>query len=232
MEQSALRLLILASLFKLDLCGWKYVDVRMTWSEATQYCKNHYIYPSSICNQVQHDQLMAKHQTYMRKDVWIVSYQDVDGTCTKSVNSYAVRVRTSCVVLTEEGWLKPNCNQKYPFYCYNEEPVLVKENKTWEEAMEHCRYQYTDLVSLNTGDDLVQILQTSTEAQTNHVWTGMRYLAGSWLWVNGDNMTSQAWGQEGPPQCPVWTHHCGALAREEQHLDSWDCAAKLNFVCF
>ncbi|KAM9361331.1 dromaiocalcin-1-like [Symphorus nematophorus] len=103
---------------------------------------------------------------------------------------------------------------------------------TWEETMEQCRQQHTDLISLPSKTALVKTQQATWEAQTDHLWIGLRYLAGSWLWVNGDTMKYQAWRQGETPQCPASTRHCGALSLQGKHWDNWDCADKLNFVCY
>lgn len=98
--------------------------------------------------------------------------------------------------------------------------------------MEQCRHQNSNLVSLPSESTLVRTLQTSMEAQTDHVWTGLRYLAGSWLWIDGDDIEYQDWSQEEMPECPATNRQCGVLSLEGKHWNSWDCVDKLNFVCY
>lgn len=51
-----------------------------------------------------------------------------------------------------------NCSIRLPFVCMNDNLILVKENKTWEEALEHCRnliapyYYHYELVSVQPSD--------------------------------------------------------------------------------
>ncbi|KAF7643116.1 hypothetical protein LDENG_00242840 [Lucifuga dentata] len=68
--------------------------------------------------------------------------------------------------------------------CYDETLVLVQENKTWEEALQHCRsleavdsskaateyqnHRY-DLVSLLTQDDHDYAREKAQEATTDEV---------------------------------------------------------------
>lgn len=60
------------------------------------------------------------------------------------------------------------------------------------------------------------------------VWTGLRFLAGKWLWVNGaDQLYSDL------PLCPDMKHHCGALSKNDTgQIDPMDCTEKLNFLCY
>ncbi|KAM7006478.1 snaclec agglucetin subunit beta-2-like [Tautogolabrus adspersus] len=128
-------------------------------------------------------------------------------------------------------WHKKDCGKRFSFYCSHIEMVLVKENKTWEEAMEHCRQHQRELVSMKSESALNETLRISRAAQTTRVWTGLRYLADTWLWVGGGTMNYQAWGKEGMPHCPAVLCRCGALSLEGGRWESWDCAEKLNFVC-
>ncbi|XP_041639542.1 snaclec agkicetin-C subunit beta-like [Cheilinus undulatus] len=111
------------------------------------------------------------------------------------------------------------------------EAVLVKENKTWEEALEYCRDRQSDLVSLMFEAAQKEVLKISNNSQTAQVWTGLRNLADSWLWVDGEKMMYQAWKGDEMPRCPALRHRCGALLPKEGRWESWDCTKKLNFVC-
>ena len=54
-----------------------------------------------------------------------------------------------------------DCDTLWPFYCLQDNLVLVKEDKTWEEALEHCRaMDLADpslLTSNNHRNDLISI---------------------------------------------------------------------------
>lgn len=121
---------------------------------------------------------------------------------------------------------------KFSFFCFHNNMVLVKENKTWEEALDHCRSQNMELVSLLSTTALVQVLQTSKATETDHVWISLHYLAGTWLWVDRAIDDQQSRIPQELPQCPTWTHRCAAFSLSKQRLDSWDCADRLNFICY
>lgn len=257
MKISALRFLILTVLFKLALGilpGHNhYVSIKMTWSDARTYCREHYTDLSSINNQEEEDALLQlfslvhsdseeKDDASLQQDSWIGLYSDDHDTWkwsggtnasffnwTKGHNAAANR---KCVVFSQAGWLKNNCENKFSFFCFHNNMVLVKENKTWEEALDHCHSQNMELVSLLSKTALVQVLQTSKATETDHVWISLRYLAGTWLWVDRAIDDQQSRIPQELPQCPTWTHRCAAFSLSKQRLDSWDCADRLNFICY
>lgn len=84
-------------------------------------------------------------------------------------------------------------------------------NKTWEEALDHCRKHYTDLTSLLFENEqlLVQRMRDSKGAQTDHVWTGLRFFSGFCLWVNRDPWRTRpglggGWLRLPHPTPPLW----------------------------
>lgn len=243
MKKSAFGFLILTGLFKVVFCALFgkniFIPLRMTWSDARNYCRAHFTDLPSI-NSPEEDEELSKlgYEWY----AWIGLYKDANEIWTWSGGKFASFFKWSakndasennrCVVHSTEGWFGTNCEQnKFGFYCFQSSLVLVEENKMWEEAMEQCHNQNRNLVNLSSESALVQTLQTIRVAQTDHVWMGLRYLAGSWLWVHG-NKTYQAWSVDKMPQCPTWSHYCGALSVTGNHWYSWDCADKLNFVCY
>ena len=68
-----------------------------------------------------------------------------------------------------------DCDTLLVSYCFSDNLVLVKENKTWEEALEHCRAMDSadplrnDLISLSGPSDLHTVWSRVNEATTNEV---------------------------------------------------------------
>ncbi|XP_039651470.1 dromaiocalcin-1-like [Perca fluviatilis] len=129
-----------------------------------------------------------------------------------------------------------NCSARFPFLCYVDNLVLVKENKTWEEALEHCRALSStsqptlryELVSVQPGEDQDYVMNRVMEADTEEVWAGLRFLAGEWLWVNGASML-----YSDLPLCPTVVQHCGALSKNNTgSVETKDCSEKRNFLCY
>ncbi|XP_071766614.2 snaclec purpureotin subunit beta-like [Centroberyx gerrardi] len=127
------------------------------------------------------------------------------------------------------GWNDLPESMLQEFFCLS--LIVVKEKKTWEEALQHCREQHTDLTSLVSETEVLLAQREIWEAQTTeHVWTGLRYLADRWLWVNGDPLEYQAWSQGEQQQCPAWSQRCGAVSKEGE-WESRDCQERLHFIC-
>ncbi|KAF7654450.1 hypothetical protein LDENG_00069730 [Lucifuga dentata] len=122
------------------------------------------------------------------------------------------------------------CSTFNGFFCLN--LIVVKERKSWEEALEHCKENQTEFTSLIADTDVLLAQREIKEANINkRVWIGLRYLADRWLWINGDPLMHKAWKQgDQKHQCPSWSHSCGALTPEGL-WESWDCQEKLSFIC-
>uniref|UniRef100_A0A3P9BYA0 C-type lectin domain-containing protein n=1 Tax=Maylandia zebra TaxID=106582 RepID=A0A3P9BYA0_9CICH len=120
------------------------------------------------------------------------------------------------------------------FFCYG--AIVVKEKKTWEEALEYCREHHDDLASVASETEMLLIQkELSKHNTTDHIWTGLRFLAGDWLWVDGQEMDYEAWGEEGKPSCPHAKIKCGALqvtGGNKAVWDAHDCEERLHFICY
>uniref|UniRef100_A0A3P9IBD1 C-type lectin domain-containing protein n=1 Tax=Oryzias latipes TaxID=8090 RepID=A0A3P9IBD1_ORYLA len=116
------------------------------------------------------------------------------------------------------------------FFCLN--LIVVQEEKTWEEALEHCRENHDDLTSLlSETENRLARREIQNSTVTQRVWVGLRFLGDTWRWVNGDPLKFQAWNQTGDPdqQSPV-QKRCGALSKQGE-WENQDCQEKLNFIC-
>ncbi|XP_042361271.1 lymphocyte antigen 75-like [Plectropomus leopardus] len=140
-----------------------------------------------------------------------------------------------------DRWETDRCEAGHSFMCFEERLVLVKENKSWEQALQHCRaleavdssrpatdYQNHrfDLATLSTPDDHVYAQEKAQYATTNEVWTGLRYLAGEWVWVGGGEVE-----YVDIKNCPS-QRVCGNLKRDGTKLfNIRACKYKRNFLC-
>lgn len=110
--------------------------------------------------------------------------------------------------------------------------ILIRENKTWEDAWIYCRENYEDLVSITDARQLELIAARAKMADTDHVWLGLRYNTRYlWFWVTGERFSYNRWDSDYEQK----SRSCYASAAMEMgggHM--WfqrDDDEKLNFIC-
>lgn len=83
-----------------------------------------------------------------------------------------------CVTISslDKKMATQNCDERFPFICLTDNMILVKENKTWEEALEHCRalkspYHYDRTYELPSvqPEDSYYLTSKVVEANTEEV---------------------------------------------------------------
>ncbi|KAK2849637.1 hypothetical protein Q7C36_008420 [Tachysurus vachellii] len=104
--------------------------------------------------------------------------------------------------------------------------ILVKEQKTWEEALQYCRMNYTTL-AYNIFDTQLLLPETAA-AESISVWIGLRLVNGEWMWVNRVQVKSL----DSLPSCVVPRRRCVAYDINTHTYENRDCSEKLNFLCF
>ncbi|KAL3060607.1 hypothetical protein OYC64_015042 [Pagothenia borchgrevinki] len=134
------------------------------------------------------------------------------------------------------------CSTELPFLCYDDNLVVVNENKTWEDALKHCRkmespcedepspciYKH-DLLSLEVLVEYNYVRDRIYKATTDEVWTSLRFLGGEWRWSNGQQLEDQTM----LPDCPSQWKHCGTLSKHDtNHWITRNCLERRNFICY
>jgi len=82
-----------------------------------------------------------------------------------------------------------NCQDQLAFVCQTDNLVLVKENKTWEEAIHYCRALHlglttfkenttSDILTFHAEDEFADIQVVARQYHVDEVWIGLRWLAG------------------------------------------------------
>ncbi|KAL3981045.1 free fatty acid receptor 2 [Sarotherodon galilaeus] len=109
---------------------------------------------------------------------------------------------------------------------------LIKENKTWEDALYHCREEHMDLVSILDKETQGWVELEAQKADTPFVWMGLQYICGFdfWIWVNDQCVFFDQWAPD-----ETRTADCsmsGAMNTSGNHL--WykkSVYDKYNFIC-
>ncbi|XP_060911309.1 secretory phospholipase A2 receptor-like [Labrus mixtus] len=218
-----------------DRSNYRFISQTMTWSAAQQLCNYHdkelavfsdtstlssYDFPAWIGLR-RNGSTWEWSMELLEFRQWEQTEPGGDDDCV-TITSKTKRMTTR------------DCSSKLPFICYNNNLVLVKENKTWEEALEHCRnmrashmhYRY-ELVSVQPGEDYSIVMFSMMDSDTEEVWTGLRFMAGHWWWMNKADMLFDM------PVCPVKWQYCGALSKNDTvGMKTRDCLEKKNFLCY
>ncbi|KAK5885620.1 hypothetical protein CesoFtcFv8_019315 [Champsocephalus esox] len=249
--------LLLLLLLLAAVCGsalrpsFKYYNELKTWREAQAFCREHH---SDLATIRAGEEVEASFHHF----AWIGLYKETSDSTWKwsetdeiaNFTNWAVgepsRKDEKCVVMFKhtQKWNDVRCDDKFRFWCYDETLVLVKERKTWDQALRHCRlleaenpkepvdlaynYRY-DLASVRTEDDRAYARLRAAEASTDQVWTGLRFLAGQWFWT-GDREVVRDVDED--MQCGRTQSFCGVLGKSStKRYETEDCSKKLHFLC-
>ncbi|XP_047428345.1 macrophage mannose receptor 1-like [Mugil cephalus] len=220
-----------------------YTNKRRTWNEAQNFCRTRHTDLVTIRNEEENQQLNGRRG-------WIGLYREDDSSPWKwsrgdekanytFFDPSELDSKQNCAFKypNYDTWWNGPCTVDHSFICYDETLVLVKENKTWEEALDHCRslrgvdtstnrdHRY-DLVTLSSEFDHSFARSEAREATTDEVWTGLRFLAGEWLWVSGEQVK-----YDNIQRCEA-DRFCGVLERKNtSFFGTRSCNERRNFFC-
>uniref|UniRef100_A0A3B3VEI1 C-type lectin domain-containing protein n=1 Tax=Poecilia latipinna TaxID=48699 RepID=A0A3B3VEI1_9TELE len=122
----------------------------------------------------------------------------------------------------QKGWLH------YQSSCYvvNNEAEL-KNQKTWEEAREDCRGKSSDLTVVGNEEEKTFLKGNSwVDKNINGYWIGLRAEGGRWKWINGSDLTNQAW----IPQQQATDGRC-VTSLQNREWKSVSCTDKNAWIC-
>ncbi|XP_050969851.1 putative C-type lectin domain family 20 member A [Labeo rohita] len=243
--KTTVTILLFLSLFGLNNSLYRkhyYVNDRMKWSDAQQYCKNHYDDLSTVRNEelqplTANAQITNYYWIGLRKTslssqwTWTGGEVATDVMWENSEPDY--NLEFCCAVGSSSSKVhNVDCDWSLPFYCMEVfELILVRQEHTWEEAVNYCRQKYKDLAILNSDEMMKDAKVTSTEALTDDVWIGLRFIAGNWVWVNGENLQYKGWSSGEELQCPAMNQRCAVLNRNSMLWKPVDCEQRFNFFC-
>ncbi|XP_038860872.1 macrophage mannose receptor 1-like [Salvelinus namaycush] len=131
-------------------------------------------------------------------------------------------------------WNDHNCITEHPFICYDDKLVLVSENKTWSEALWHCRGLNMELVSVHNHSIQHWVKQEAKNASSPYVWLGLRYTCtlDFWFWVNGEESCYHNWADgEGYNTSKEQSGNTGAIERDGGKWVGLPETDKFNFIC-
>ncbi|KAG9337228.1 hypothetical protein JZ751_029620, partial [Albula glossodonta] len=216
------------------------VNQGKTWREAQSYCREHHKDLAGVKNRAENQEIK---QTAGGQEVWIGLFREFWKWSDQSSSSYRywstgqpdnAGGNENCAVVSAADagrWKDLDCNEPKPFVCYEDNLVLVRENKSWDEALSYCRQHYGALASVSAEQLQHWVKRRAQSASTAHLWLGLRYSCALhfWVWVSGEECQYQNWapGNE--------TGECGHRGTVESRAgQQWVSLPKtetLNFIC-
>ncbi|KAF5893784.1 macrophage mannose receptor 1-like, partial [Clarias magur] len=183
------------------------------WDEAQKQCREKYTDLATIENQEEMD-AVKNLLNGTQKKFWIGLKQN----------------QTS----DKSSWFwSDGASYDYSNWNYERTPLIViKEEKTWREALRFCRQNHVELVSVQSEEmqDLVGVVTRNAFTNvTSRVWIGLRHTCdlGFWYWVTGETICYQNWA----PGNGTGVEDCGDVERSGAMLSDIMGSA-LNFIQF
>ncbi|CAI5685717.1 unnamed protein product [Oreochromis niloticus] len=161
------------------------IETSVTWTQAQSYCRQHHTDLASGLDQIYSEEFKKLQKSTalwigLFRDSWRWSdgsnfsfrYWDMD-----SFND-GLNNRTCATTLLERSgrWSSAGCDQRKPFFCYDvkldqtsrfnvcsDKLILIRENKTWEEALNYCRQKHHDLVSISNPEEQRWVQERATD---------------------------------------------------------------------
>ncbi|KAK6470005.1 macrophage mannose receptor 1-like, partial [Huso huso] len=158
-----------------------------------------------------------------------------DGPCSTEYPFLCYDDKEPCLILEHKN-IRKFTNERRPFSpscSYGKKLFLVNENKTWEEAVEYCRSNHTDLVSIESEQEHNRVSQEANKSSSSHVWLGLLQSCtfGFWYWVDGAQSCYDNWAPE--PRCQSGYNQCGVMtARNDSKWTEKPCTERFNFICY
>uniref|UniRef100_A0A8C6WGU8 C-type lectin domain-containing protein n=1 Tax=Neogobius melanostomus TaxID=47308 RepID=A0A8C6WGU8_9GOBI len=221
------------------------IQTPLNWTAAQHYCREHHTDLLSGLDQLNSTNFSEMCWIGLFKDTWVWSddsnssfrhWEQGDQHLTKGYT----HDNKSCAKLGPTGQWIPAllCHKLYmiTFFLLScvcaEVFILVKENKTWEDAMDYCRHHHRDLAWFDTPHLQGMVQKRAKMADSEVVWVGLHYTCffEEWIWVNGHYVPGDDpnWKKRGYNDCGV----NGAMERGGEN--KWvkkPSGDKYNFIC-
>ncbi|KAK6470011.1 macrophage mannose receptor 1-like, partial [Huso huso] len=214
---------------------YHFVKDEKSWFDAQSYCREKHTDLATIESQAETEKLNISAGL---TNAWIGLYYDKENwqwSNGDNVSYYNWTSSLSCTSVDSNGeWVDSDCNNvKYSFICYNETResyILIDQPKTWYEAQQYCRTNYTDLVSIKNNDADKKIKK---KANGKTVWIGL--FNNPWKWSHKGEYSSFRNWDKGEPNS-VGNNICVEMyGKRDKERGKWNdagCHFASPFFCY
>ncbi|RXN38680.1 macrophage mannose receptor 1-like protein [Labeo rohita] len=140
---------------------YHFINENKTWTEAQRYCREKYTDLATADNMSDMNELKKRVTDGSFQYIWIGLQRTGHDEWQWSSGEPALYLnwgdqqpdgRDDCVFILNGQWHDYRCINTQPFICKNNKLIVIKENRTWSEALRYCRQNHVDLVSVHSED--------------------------------------------------------------------------------
>ncbi|XP_069815127.1 macrophage mannose receptor 1-like isoform X2 [Dendropsophus ebraccatus] len=117
----------------------------------------------------------------------------------------------------------------YNGYCY----YLVRENKTWQDAVLSCRKEESDLASLHNIEEVSAVALQLQFGDAEYVWLGLNDLKTQLFfeWSDGSPVTYTTWQRGEPSHLIGIQEDCVVLSTKDGQWADKICEKRFPYIC-
>uniref|UniRef100_A0A3B3SDB9 C-type lectin domain-containing protein n=1 Tax=Paramormyrops kingsleyae TaxID=1676925 RepID=A0A3B3SDB9_9TELE len=215
---------------------YHFVNINLNWTDAQAYCRENYTDLATIDNMKEMKRVTESVGSDYTGKAWIglkkgTSWRWHWSSAEGGTGYTNWDTGEPNAQVTWPGiWDMTPCDEKHPFICYDDNLILVNRTTTWNEALNYCRTNYLDLVSVHNEEIQYWVSRMAEKASTDHVWLGLRFSCylNFWFWVSAENVCYQNWETNNTNFCG----NTGAVQSKYPHYwVSLPETMQLNFIC-